>query len=894
MTKREVKKKVKAEFLSDKEKKVIKEMKLKRKEVFLNSKKNGSDKEATKQLKLEYKYYKKLKNRPVKYSILAILCLLLLFLGFKAAPYIGDIRELLDVKINSDTQEAIAAREKGEILAEKISDEGIVLLKNEGNLLPLQNKKVNVFGFGAIDFKYGGAGSGGADQSRSATFFEGLNLAGIEYNQELFAFYNSKQEELAPKNESGLKAIIASRFGKGNQGEPEIGYLSDDVILSAKAYSDTAIIVLSSASTESADIAIEDLKMDANQMALIDKVATQFENVIIMINSGNTMELGFVDTYASIKSVLWVGTPGPKGTISIGKILTGAVNPSGRLTDTYVYDLTTHPASVTYGDFKYNNIEKMAFLNYSEGIYVGYRYFETFYQGNEDAYQTAVQYPFGFGLSYTQFDWQVENYQTTDDMIKVDVKVTNTGAVEGKDVVEVYFTPPYYEGGIEKAAVELAGYAKTSLIQPGASETVTIQFSIRDMASYAMDEREAYVLEKGNYEIRLSKNAHETVETLNYEVAADMIYKTDETTGTELENQFDIANGGLTYLSRSDWEGTYPNTSQYVYEAPQEVVDAFYARPEKNEGETTTTGVNNNLMLKDLVGVPYDDAKWNAYVEQFTIEEMIEVFTHGGWKTLAVERLGLPETLLLDGPAGINFFFSKLTAASYPTEIIIAATWNDALAYEMGVTIGEEAKALGVDGWYAPGINIHRVPQGGRNFEYYSEDPLLAGKMAANMVKGAQTNKIMVFIKHFVMNDQEMNARKGVMVWANEQAMREIYLRPFEITVKEGEATAVMSSFTHLGPIWSSGNDSLLNQVLREEWGFTGIVSSDAVQAHFMDPELALRNGNDLMLNPLPSIQEKDIKALYKEDPVGVAIALKERMKAISFSILNYTSEVVE
>lgn len=857
---------------------------------------NAHQKDEKKSEKVRLKTYRKLKNRPIKYSLLALLFMILAFAGLKAAPIIGDISELMSVEISSDSPEAEAARLLGEALSEEISDEGIVLLKNDENLLPLQSKKVNVFGYNALDFRHGGAGSGGADQSRSISLFDGLKSAGIEYNPSLLAFYNEKREEVekaeSKNKETGLMAIVKSRLGMDAKTEPAIGYLTDEVIAEAQAYSDTAILVFSASSVESSDTKLEDLKLNQNQRDLLDKISGSFKHIIILINSGNPMELGFLEEYDNIDAALWVGTPGARGTISIGKILAGAVNPSGRLTDTYAYNVGSNPASVNFGDFKYDNIEKLSFLNYSEGIYVGYRFYETYYQTDEEGYRSVVQYPFGYGLSYTDFKWEIVNQSLNSEEIALEVKVTNTGDVAGKEVLQVYFSAPYAESGIEKSAIELGGYGKTNLLMPGASEVVKISFPTRDMASYDMNDTEAYVLEKGTYEIKLSKNVHTPVATVTYDVADTVVYETDDVTGVETKNEFKYAQGDVNVLSRSDWEGTYPTLENLNTTASSEMVESFYARPEPETGELPVTGAENGLLLSDLKGTAYDDPKWQSYLDQFTVEELIKLFTNGGWKTIAVDRLGLPETVLLDGPAGINFFFKSLEAASYPTEIIIAATWNDALALKMGDTIGAEAKILGVHGWYAPGLNIHRTPQGGRNFEYFSEDPLLSGRMAANMIKGAQANDIMVFMKHFVLNDQEINARKGVAVWIDEQTLREIYLRPFEIAVKDGGATGVMSSFIHIGPKWSSGNPELLNNVLRNEWGFTGIVSSDAVQAWFMDPELALRNGNDLMLNPAPSLQEKTIKALYKEDPVGVTKSLKERVHNIAYSILNYTNAV--
>lgn len=837
------------------------------------------------------KYYAKLETRPRRYTIRAILVALLAFGIFAVAPYLGDVSDLMALQLVSDTPEAVAALAHGEEIAEMISDEGMVLLKNEGDLLPLQDPKLNVFGFQALNFRLGGGGSGGSDQSRSVDFYQGLANAGIQYNPELHDFYvsNIGKDGLVQERSTGVGQVLDMMAGREFPNEPAADYLSDELMQQAKNYSSTALIVIASSSVEAADAELADLKISDNERDLVEKVSENFDHVIIVVNAGNALELGFLDEYPSVQAALWVGTPGSKGANSLGKILTGEVNPSGRLVDTYAYEAGSNPASVNFGDYDYTNIEGMSFLNYNEGIYVGYRYYETFYQDDEAGYQKAVQFPFGYGLSYTEFDWEVEQHTFDAEKISLDIKVTNTGNTAGRDVVQVYFSAPYTSGGIEKSAIELGGYAKTSLLEAGQSETVTIRFPTRDMSSYDMNGEQAFVLEKGDYQIHISRDVHTPVETLTYQVADPVVYDKDEVTGTGIENRFDYANGGLTYLSRSDWAGTYPDISGMSFETPQEVVEQFKARPAKVEGTTPVTGADNGILLIDLKGLAYDDPKWAAYLDQFTLEEMKKLVTNGAYKTLAVERLGLPATVLLDGPAGINFFFKPTTSAAYPTEVVIASTWNDDLAYAMGEAAGAEANAYGVHGWYAPGMNIHRTPQGGRNFEFFSEDPLLSGKMSAAIVNGAQSRDILVFMKHFILNDQEVNARSGLMVWVNEQALREIYLRPFEITAKEGHVTGAMSSFIHIGHKWSGGNPELLQNVLRDEWGFTGLVSTDAVLGGFMDLNLAVRNGNDLMLSVVPTPNERYFDELYRQDPVGITIAMRERVHNICYSILEYT-----
>ncbi|HWQ06996.1 MAG TPA: glycoside hydrolase family 3 N-terminal domain-containing protein, partial [Feifaniaceae bacterium] len=837
------------------------------------------------------KLFQRIWNRPRRIVIWAVVLCLLAFGIYSAAPYIGDYASLMGLKIDSNNAAGEAARANGAIVAEEISDEGIVLLKNTDGLLPLTNGKVNVFSYAAYNIRYGGSGSGGADASSAVDLFEGLTNAGVSYNETLDAFYRAQKGISQKGSSNGLISVLSTMLIGEVTDEPAIDYLTDDVLAQAKSYSDTAIVVIGSDGVEASDFTLDALGLTKNRIDLFDKVCAAFDTVIVVVNAGNSMELGFLEQYPSIKAALWIGTPGPFGCDSLGKILAGEVNPSGRLVDTYAYDAGSSPASVNFGDYQYDNIDGMSFLNYNEGIYVGYRYYETRYLGDEAGYRAAVQFPFGYGLSYTTFDWETTDFTSDDTAVSVSVQVKNTGSVAGKDVVEVYFTAPYTPGGTEKSAIELAGYAKTNLLAPGESQTVSICFPLRDMSSYDMNDQQAYVLDAGEYAVKIGRSVHDIVDTQMLSVPETIVYKTDDVTGTELSNLFGYADGGLTYLSRSDWTGSYPNNDTLSHTASQAVLDG--AAAQKPAADTTsampTTGADNGILLKDLKGLDYDDEKWQLFLDQFTVDELKEVFVNAAYRTVAVERVGLPQIILLDGPAGINALFSKVTAMSYPTEVVIASTWNDDLTYRMGEAVGAEANAYGVTGWYAPGMNLHRTPQGGRNFEYFSEDPLLSGKIAANMVSGAESKHILVTMKHFALNEQETNARSGIYVWANEQAIRELYLRPFEITVKEGHVNGAMSSFIHIGYKWSGGNPELLNQVLRNEWGFTGFVTTDAVLGKFMDANLALHNGNDLMLTVMPTNNRRYLNELYAEDPVGVTKGLRERVHNFCYALVNDT-----
>ncbi len=844
-----------------------------------------------KAMKKEAKKYKNIKNRPRRITGWSIAAAIVVFLFVQFGPIASGIIVALSAKhitAITDSPEALAVREHGEKVSEEIANEGIVLLKNEESQLPLQDKKVNVFGVAALDLRYGGGGSGAGDTSRAVNLFEGLENAGISYNKELYELYQKVGEEagFGTKGGNGITQVVKGMLGLNSSDEPKLDYLSDEAIEQAKSYSENAVIVIASESTEASDATAEQLKLTENKRALIEKVAQSFDNVTIVINAGNALELGFVDEYESIKSVLWIGTPGPYGANALGNILAGNINPSGRITDTYVYDNSSSPASENFGDYKYDNL-KYAFLNYQEGIYVGYRFYETFYLNDEEGYQDTVLYPYGHGLSYTDFEWNVLNQTLSEEKIELQVEVKNVGGMAGKDVVQVYYSAPYLAGGIEKSAIELATYAKTSMLEAGQSEVITLSFATEEMASYDTEVEEAYVLDPGTYSIKVARNVHDIVASYDLELAEKKVYKEDKDTKTAYENRFDLASGEITYLSRNDWKKTYPSDENISHKAPRYVLDAFSKEPEASTFEMPTLGADNDLVLEDLKGLAFDDPKWSDFLDQFTLNEMIDYVANGAYRTMAVERLGVPKTLLMDGPAGFSYFFKPVEAASYPSEIVIAATWNNDLAYQMGEAVGKEARAYGIQGWYAPGMNIHRTAQGGRNFEYFSEDPVLSGKMAASMINGAQDQGIIAFMKHFALNDQETNARSGNLIWANEQAIRELYLKPFEIAVKESSPLGAMSSFSIIGTKWAGANPVLLNDVLRKEWGFDGFVSSDAVFGFMKAPD-AVVAGNDLMLDILtPSKNEELLKEAYEKDPSGIANGLRTSVHHVLYTILQ-------
>ncbi len=840
-----------------------------------------------KQTKRLLRMEKKIRNRPRRLVGWGIFGVVVVGIGVVAAPFVGDFARLMSIEVDTDGPEAEAARAAGEAVAEEISNEGIVLLKNDDAVLPLAGNTVNVFGFDSFNMRFGGGGSGAADQSRSIGFYEGLSQAGIQYNTDLHDLIKDQGADDGKKASTGLGQVATMVMGNEAPKDPAPDYLTAEAMEQAKGFSDVALIVFGNDGVEMKDFEPEELRLTAHQEATLAKVAEHFDDIVVVINSGNTMELGFLDEYPQVKGALTIATAGPAAGTSLARTLTGELNPSGRTTDTFAYSADSAPAAQNFGSFKYDNVDR-AFLNYAESIYVGYRFYETFYEGDEAGYNQAVQFPFGYGLSYTTFDWDVADLEDADGTLSVAVEVENTGDVEGKEVVQVYYSAPYIPGGIEKSAINLAGFAKTELLQPGEKQTVEVSFPQRDMSSWDKD-LGAYVLDEGEYQVHVSTDVHSPVASFPHQVDSKVVYDADPDTGTKLSNQFEYAAGDVTYLSRADWEGTYPNAADANHTAPQYVVDAVGASalPEEDIAETFTQGVNAGIDTAEMRGLAYDDPKWQPYLDQFTVTELKQLFRDGGYQIAGIERLGLPSSLMLDGPAGINFFFGNVKAASYPTAVVIASTWNEALAQKMGETVGKEANVYGVPVWYAPGMNIHRSALGGRNFEYYSEDPLLSGRMGARIVEGAQSQGVVTTMKHFLLNDQEVHARTGINIWADEQALREIYLKPFEITFKQGKGTGVMSSFVHLGTVWAGANEELLFNVLRDEWGFEGMVTTDAVLGSFMDIQAAALHGSDLMLDPLPSRNKAKLDQAYKKVPNATTKGLRTHAHNVVFALVN-------
>ena len=820
--------------------------------------------------------------------------------------------------ISNETNEEAAG------VAEEIMEDGIVLLKNE-SLLPLnETKKLNIFGWESINPAYGGAGSGGInDLYDIVSLNQGLENAGFSINQELVDFYNNygaDNPEMSIQKQSWTLP------------EPPVDTYSDELIKSAKEYSDVAVVVLSRKAGEGHN----DIPMDVSKAAydnnsdeyddfpegehylqlsqterdMVDMVCSNFNNVIVIYNGANQFELGFTNEYPQIKSVVWCPGTGNVGFNALGKVFSGEVNPSGKTPDTFVYDMTIAPWWNNAEKTEYTNLADMAvegmnagtaqvyapaFTNYVEGIYVGYKYYETAAQEGAIDYDKTVQYPFGYGLSYTEFEQKMGELEEKDGQISVDVEVTNTGDVAGKDVVEVYYKPPYTNGGIEKSSANLIEFAKTDLLQPGESQTVTVTFSIEDMASYDENNAKAYVLEKGDYVISINSDSHTVLDQKTYTADDDVVYKeenkrvSDDTAAT---NVFEDAKGDVTYLSRADHFANYEEATKAPASAElgEPYVSEYHLN--KNFDKTTylndkdkmpTTGADNGLTLADMRDADYDDPRWEKLLDQLTVDEMSNMIAMAGYQTAAMDSVGKVGTLDFDGPAAINNNFTGVGSIGFPIEVVIASTWNKNLAQTWGECMGKISQEMGAEGWYAPGMNTHRTAFGARNYEYFSEDGVISGNMGAKAVEGARKYGVYSYIKHFAM--YEGNA-KMVSVWSNEQAIREIYLKPFEISVKQGGANAVMVSWSFLGDKWTGESSNLMKTVLRDEWGFRGMALTDFFRNNghgFMNADAALANGVDAMLS---TFNGEENNVANPEHPTSV-LQMRNACKNVMYTVVS-------
>lgn len=849
------------------------------------------------------------KKSKILTGLLALLGVIIIGANYAVNMFVGVIDTYFAPSYADDAKIAKAEKNSKELVSE-IQREGSVLLENKEKTLPLKDtKKLNVFGISSVSITYGGSGSGAADESKNVTLQQGLEDAGFELNSDLTDFYKKN----LPKKEGGN--VFSLNGGDYNIYEPTQDKYSDDLIKEAKDFSDTAVVVISRNGGEGADLPqnmadykkgdkdkhyLELQNVEKEMLAMVEK---NFSKVIVVVNSSNAMELGFLKDQG-VDAALWIGEPGLSGLTAIGEILKGDVNPSGRLVDTYAYDLESNPTYWNTGDFSYLDSEferqgwagketrLQKFVNYQEGIYVGYRYYETRFVNNETgatdeaAYDKTVQYPFGYGLSYTNFSQEIESVKENGDKIDVKVKVTNTGDVAGKEVAQVYYTAPYTVGGVEKSHVVLAGFDKTDKLEPGQSQELTISYDRDDMASYDYKTEKAYVLDAGKYQIKLMNNAHDVLDSEDYTVAKKEVLHQRSSDKAEVTNKFDYAIGDVGYVTRTDWEGTLPKERTADKKTSKEILnemsDTNFRLDTKSEAASKAQkAVDNGLRLVDLVGAEYDDERWEKLIDQMTSEEMANLIGFGGYATGAVKSIDKPVTLDIDGPAGINGIFQGIKGIQYNSEVVVASTWNTDLAAKMGDAFAKEALAHGVVGLYGPAVNIHRSPFSGRNFEYYSEDPYISGEMASALAQATLKNGVYTYTKHFALNDQEDN-REGVATWSNEQAIREVYLKAFELPVKDGNSTALMSSFNRIGTLWAGGNSDLLNDVLRGEWGFKGMVVTDYDGQVYMNPDQSIRNGGDLMLSTLGDVPQ--VSSTTKEGNESLRRATKNILYTVAHS----------
>lgn len=834
----------------------------------------------------------------------------------------------------------------------KLAEEGFVLLKNENAALPMnKGARISVFSKNSVNLSYGGSGSGGFDTSNNKNLYESLNDAGFVTNPTLKRFYESSQSgSVRTANSSDLDNGDNQKIATAET--PQSKY-TDAVKNSYADYSDAALVVITRIGGEGFDlpryqgdsegaVSVDShyLELDQNEIDLLTAVTDgTFKRVVVVFNTPSSFEATFLkdSAYAAfadkIDAAVWIGFTGSNGITALGEILNGDVNPSGRLVDTWAADFTKNPSFVNFGTGclpdttdKYDGGMYYS-VDYEEGIYVGYRYYETRGETDgEDWYNANVVYPFGYGLSYTTFDWTVGDASASEielgTTITVPVTVKNTGSVAGKEVVQLYASAPYTLGGIEKAHKVLVGFAKTKLLQPGESETVTVSFDPYSAASY--DYRDAnnngfsgYELEAGEYTLYVSRNAHESEKAIALNLAADVQIGTDPTTDSEVVNRYTDSEDFLdsdwqldTMLSRADWEGTWPTPQTAQQHAG---TDRLYEEIRSEEHNNPTDfdseeypwfGEEPTLTLRDLLPsaeaegyepvVSYDDERWEELMMGCDEEEMIALINNGAYHTLAMESVGLPATIHGDGPSGFTCFMSKEQVngtCQYVSEPVMASTWNINLMNELGEAIGEEGtigdKTTGqpYSSIYAPGVNIHRSPFGGRCSEYFSEDPFISGMMGAAEVQGIQSRGVLPTVKHFVANEQETHRSiGGDLSWLSEQALREIYLKPFEYTVKLGETRGIMTSFNRIGTRWTGGDYRLLTEILRNEWGFNGLVICDFnTIPQYMIPRMMFYAGGSLDLATQQSAMWTDCDS----SDAGDAIVLMRAVKDVMYALVN-------
>lgn len=840
------------------------------------------------------------------------------------------------------------ATEEAKNIVIEIEGEGIVLLKNDNNALPLASgESVSLIGRYAADPVYGGAGSGTVDPNDCVTLYDGIVNAGLAVNDTVYnwiaenyanypkanitmdnpstaSYYIgeipwSAYSDEAKSSIAGTTAVVVIGRGGGEGGD-----LSRDLLADVNS----GVSENFTANDETANYAEgqHELELSVEERDLITAAKESCDKVIVLYNGSTPMELGpLMEGDLAVDAILSIGSLGASGAAAVGQVLTGAVNPSGRTTDIWAADFTADPTFGNFGGKQYTDVSNYYptnytgtvsnatayFVEYREGIYYGYRFYETAAAeaeaGNYDFdYDSAVVFPFGYGLSYTTFEQTLDSCAVNGDNVEVSVTVTNTGSVAGKSVVEIYYSAPYTAGGIEKSAVVLGAFGKTALLDPGASETVDLTFPVRQMASWSSDEG-GYVLDAGDYVISLRSDSHTVIAEQGVTLEAET-YKTDDATGNELANRFDDMtqymndNCGGT-MSRADFAGTWPEAAADKTAAECGITLEEYDYTQHLGDEAMpTTGASNGVSLIDLRGKAYDDEMWDQLLDELTVDDMTTMLNDCAYNTPAIAHIGKPATSEPDGPAGFTSLTGSTGNCAYCSEFIMAQTWNTELMYRTGQMVGQEALASGYNGWYAPAMNTHRSPFAGRNFEYYSEDPLLAGKMGAAVVSGAASNGVYAMIKHYALNDQESYRVQHLCTWATEQTAREIYLRPFELTIKESSAemkyiaddqgtvetvempgcTAMMSSFNYVGTTWAGGSHALCTEVPRGEWGFTGCIITDFNLYGYMDKNWGLDGGTDLHLTYAAMTP-----AFQGTGEASVVARLREASHRVLYTVVN-------
>lgn len=893
------------------------------------------------------------------FTLLITICVNLICYG----PMYNNITLILNGGGMQATYVSDETRKASQEVISEVGEEGMVLVKNNG-ILPLESNvnSLNVFGWASSNPVFGGTGSGATVDNSKIGIIQSLNDAGYDTNKSLTDMYIAYEDK---------RPVVGMREQNFTLPEPTMDFYTTDIMNEAKDFSDTAVVVLGRSGGEGSDLAkdmsaviagsankakevsvvpekymytntsylpngdydeFEEgehyLELSKTEKQLVEKVCTNFNKVVVIVNANNPMELGWVNDYEQIGAVILAPGGGSTGFSALGKILSGKVNPSGRTVDIYPADFTKSPNFNNIGAFNYNNVSDiseqiaavdngfegaMSFLNYVEGIYVGYRYYETADEEGFINYDNEVIYPFGYGLSYTTFDKTISDYRDNGKTVSIDVTVTNAGSVTGKDVVELYYTPPYYNGGIEVSSVNLIEFGKTGLLEPGGSETLSFEITKEDMAAYDSDEIKVngggYILEAGTYTISLRENSHEVIDEVNFILDKDIDYSLEgrDSDNSIAVNQMDDARGDFEQLSRADhfanFERATSAPAEEDYKMSEETKDlvkenavGFYDGTKYNDDsdKAPALGAKNGMEVKELRGAEYDDERWDTLLNQLSFDDMVKLINIGGWQTAEISSVGMVATSESDGPAALNNYVGKKFGTAFTSQIMLGQTWNKDLAAKVGAALAVEFKETDTDGIYGPGLNTHRSAFSGRNFEYYSEDPVLSGLMVSAEVNALSGNGIMCFTKHFALNDQETNRCAFLLTHASEQAIREIYLKPYEILTKnfKGIAQAMMSSFNWIGTTPACAYGPMLNNVLRDEWGFRGMVLTDYDGSYgSMITDNVVRNGGDIKLGFYTtggSLGNLNVNtsAMTDESPT-ILLAMRQSCKNIMFTVVN-------